>query len=167
MAEAVFVFASPEKFRAVFEEVQIVGEVDPGLGFFVEDGMSSTRRRIVEEEIKLVLHSIESFDGDLGGIGQPDHSGQKGVGSITDLHPFDFACGDGDDTEFNARIGSPGLGVALGLSEGTFAGEISLRIDKFFGDIELEKGDLLGIRRPPGGGAEVEFFGVDPIELAV
>ena len=68
-------FAGPEK--AIFQGVEVVGEVDPGSGFLAEDEAGLAGLGVAEEEFEFVLEAREAFDGEGFGIGEPDDAGEE------------------------------------------------------------------------------------------
>src|ERR1700722_310840 len=109
----------------------------------------STGSGIAEEEIETALYTIEPFHGELRRIRQPDHPSQKCVGRVAYIHPCNLTGGRGNHTQLDARIRRPRLRIAFGFSKRSFTREIRLWVDEFARDVELEKGDLFGIWRPP------------------
>ena len=166
MVEAV-ALALPQEFLAFFEKPRGAMDIDPIRIGFAQRGARVTRPRIGDQQVQAVLNAVQPLDGDAGRIRQPGEAGQQRVTRLAQVHPPGSPARDGHNAEQNVRIRVARLGKPLGLEYRGQAREIGLRVERLAADIELEVRDRFGVGRPPVRRAEVQLFGIDPVQLGV
>ncbi len=59
------------------------------------------------------------------------------------------------------------MGITFRLEASAQGERVNLRIKRLMSDIHLHKSDGIAVGRPPVGGAQVQLFGINPVELTI
>ena len=169
--------ARPEKALAVSDKSQIVGDVDPALVHFAQDGLRPAGARIGEEQVELVLRAREALDGHAAGIRQPAHARQKHRLVGPGVHPVDPPAVSVGRRPASIRhdyhsdacdgIGRTGDRVALLDQLAAVSQFVHQWIFRDRAFVQLQKSNLARIRRPPVRRLQVELFRIHPVQLAI
>jgi hypothetical protein len=159
-------FTRPQK-APIGEEVQGVMQVHPRRILLFEQRLHPAGRGIGLQQFEPVLNPRQALDGKVFSRRKPLHPGNQRVRGRANLHPAGLAAGGSQHPEADAGIRCTSLREPLGFEHSLNAGGIHMRMDGLHRNIKLKVSNRTGVRRPPPRPAQVQLFGVDPIELAI
>src|SRR5699024_8894547 len=171
MAPAVAV-ADPEELLTVFgEEKQVIDAgkeikyVNPGIGAFFHYQPALSGNGITEEQLKMILRSIQMNNSQLPFLGSPVQAWNVAV--FRSVHPLLFGRLHIDDSNFYAWVFIAYLWVGNLFVFRMVSFIIGHLKDMYIPLVGLPVGNIFAVGRPPPGLHQSEFFLINPPKAAV
>lgn len=135
---------------AVFQEIVVVGDVQPFVVFVRVDDVLLLGRGVVADEVELVLVAVE-FEHDSVIVGQPIYAREIAVGVVAKIDFGKLRSGNVIDVNVNQGVVFACFRIfvfEVGRVEFVVEGEVVLFHTAF---VEAQEGDFLAVGRPGGG----------------
>src|SRR5258708_35301875 len=115
---------SPNELMGTLEKRQLVIQVDPGIAALGQDGSGFAAVDVRKQQIQFSLVAAFALNCEGFAVGQPIHTGKINILIGAQIHPFDHAGLDVDDSQFDQHVGSAGGGIALRESRYIVGGDL-------------------------------------------
>ena len=159
-------FARPQKPLAVFQKIQIVGNVDPVRVFFRHQHARFSSLRIRKQQLQLRLRTVQALDRKPLRIPQPIHPRNVLVCLGPSIDRPGVASVDAHRKHMHNRIVAARHRIPFFLRISVIGSKIHQWILRDLRLIHFEERYLGRIGRPPVSRLQIQFFRIDPIEFS-